>query len=709
MLVELPFIYFPKIKLNKPIFDGFVYFGEPDTDPYTNTSKRIAVTYIGSDGVSNDLVQPLRTSKGGVPIVDGDYVKILIDQDYSMTACGKNNEQIFHIPNSKNFESDETIIEDVFLSDGQTKVFFNKVKTGNLSYYISGNFVDRGKLHENIDYTIAGDNNILLVNSFPAGSVLSAMQNPIEGESDNANTNSNRTKQISDGYTLTDLDSQSILVFDSSTDATINIPDGLTVGCGVIVSNIAQGGVIASFSTDTWRGNDQLIDRSGQLSIIKFKSTVWQSSERGSGSQSPLPPSSGAPVVDPGLPAIPPPSAISDAVVYDWDNSVRVDEVGDFSSSDYGTMMAVSGDGNSIIVGSGKQALPAYKQVSSGNFRPYTWNGIEWVFDTDNYIGDPSVQLEFRYDAGKLNFDGTVCVTNSNSYIYQEPNATPILYAKPKIAVFVKDAGQWPQLPQFLYSPEDHDNTVSTREASFVIGISGSGDWVATSNTETSFQQSISDYNGALYLYKRTSGVYDYKQKIQFINVVELGSSIVISGDDSTMFAVGGDRIYVFSNDSGVWNYRYDFESLGLDNPTSLTANFDGSILAFSDGGNSYIYYGSGDSWALENTVPLSGHVSVNSTGNSALTCTSPTPPPGFGINRVSVWNRNSGVWTEEYFIDYVYGVGLGGYTAWGIWAEMNGTGNSLSVSARLFGEQVNLTDGTHHRGSSSFINAEVL
>ena len=196
MLVELPFIFFPKIKLDKPIFNGFIYFGEPDTDPYTNTFKRIDVKYIGPDGIAKDLVQPLRTSNGGVPIVDGENVKIIIDQDYSMTACGRNNEQIFHIPNSKEFESSRTITEDVFLSNGQVKVFFSKVKTGNLSYYISGNFVDRGRLEEGIDYTVESDNSILLINSFPSGSVLSAMQNAIEGESQAAVTNSNRTKQI---------------------------------------------------------------------------------------------------------------------------------------------------------------------------------------------------------------------------------------------------------------------------------------------------------------------------------------------------------------------------------------------------------------------------------------------------------------------------------------------------------------------------------
>ena len=650
MLVEFAFNFFPKIKLDKPIYDGFIYFGEPDSDPYFNTSKRIDVTYIGDDGLEKDLVQPLRTSKGGVPTVDGEYVKIFISQDYAMTAAGKNNEQILYVPSSKDFESNERITEDVFLSDGQVKVFFNRVQTTDLSYYISGNFVDRGRLDEGIDYTIVGDNNILLTNSFPAGSVLSGMQNAIEGESDTASTNINRTKAISDGYILTNLDSQSILIFNTSIDATINVPDGLTDGCGVIVSNIGQGGVTVAMGTDVLRGNNELVDRSGQISIIKFNDTTWQSSERGTEGPGDQP--LGPPVVDPGLPAISPPAAIPDAIAYDWSNATDTQYKEVNSLDQYGSSIAISGDGLTAVVLAG-----ADRGDITGNGAFYFYDLILGVWTFKQAIIASSGELTALYaNTLKLNNDGTVFVCGNRGYISGTGQSKFYFKAKGIVYTLVNDV--W-QFTQGLEHPDYNESIFTTDEFAKTIVVSGDGDWICVG---APMKSDSSPELGALYFYKRNNGVWDYTQKYQALNLVELGSSLSMSGDGLTLFAAQGiedqtdtGTILVFSNDSDTWNFRAEITVIGgiehgVDTLIPISTNYLGSMVAFG-GEITYVYYGSGSSWAEDDQLTIASsveeNVSINYDGNM-ITRGVQMSGTGGVQGRVDIYTRDSGTWSLD-------------------------------------------------------------
>jgi hypothetical protein len=97
----------------------------------------------------------------------------------------------------------------------------------------------------------------------------------------NAAANATVVKHVTSPYILTQGDNSSILVF-NDVDAVINIPIELSVLFNFKVVNIGTGGVtVFSASGESIKGSNVLGDIDGIMSVIKLKSNIWQSSERG--------------------------------------------------------------------------------------------------------------------------------------------------------------------------------------------------------------------------------------------------------------------------------------------------------------------------------------------------------------------------------------------------------------------------------------------
>lgn len=72
------------------------------------------------------------------------------------------------------------VSESQILVDGQTTVVFGTIDPNVASIYLGGDDVDSGRLFEANDYDIANETTIELINSYPAGAIILAIQ----GESD---------------------------------------------------------------------------------------------------------------------------------------------------------------------------------------------------------------------------------------------------------------------------------------------------------------------------------------------------------------------------------------------------------------------------------------------------------------------------------------------------------------------------------------------
>ena len=80
-IVNLPSMYTPFFGKGKPIVNAKIYIGLPEQDPITNPKQ---ATLLQEDGTEVVAMQPIRTSGGGIPQLNGSPVQINVDGEYSL-------------------------------------------------------------------------------------------------------------------------------------------------------------------------------------------------------------------------------------------------------------------------------------------------------------------------------------------------------------------------------------------------------------------------------------------------------------------------------------------------------------------------------------------------------------------------------------------------------------------------------------------------
>jgi hypothetical protein len=96
--VSLPFGYYPDPTQGRPVFNGSIFIGEPDTDP-TILANQKTIT-IRQEGVDTPSVeQPIFTSAGGVPVFNGSPAEILVEGEYSLAVLNAAESQVYYVAN----------------------------------------------------------------------------------------------------------------------------------------------------------------------------------------------------------------------------------------------------------------------------------------------------------------------------------------------------------------------------------------------------------------------------------------------------------------------------------------------------------------------------------------------------------------------------------------------------------------------------------
>jgi len=94
--------YFPDPTQGRPVFNGFVFVGEPDEDPEIAANQK-QVTLLLQDGSSVDVGQPLRTGAGGVVMYQNSPVRILVDGAFAIKVLNSSSKQVYYVPNNVGF------------------------------------------------------------------------------------------------------------------------------------------------------------------------------------------------------------------------------------------------------------------------------------------------------------------------------------------------------------------------------------------------------------------------------------------------------------------------------------------------------------------------------------------------------------------------------------------------------------------------------
>lgn len=93
--VRLPYDYYPDPTRGRPVYNGFIYVGRPDTDPEI-ASNRLQVTAFQENGSSIPIAQPIRTGAGGVPTLNGSPVQLQVSGEYSIKVLDHLGAQVYY-------------------------------------------------------------------------------------------------------------------------------------------------------------------------------------------------------------------------------------------------------------------------------------------------------------------------------------------------------------------------------------------------------------------------------------------------------------------------------------------------------------------------------------------------------------------------------------------------------------------------------------
>lgn len=92
--IRLSYEYFNDPDISRPIFNGKIYIGVPDQDPKI-VANQLTVTARQEGQVDVPIPQPIRTTAGGNPVLNGNVVELLVDGNYAIEVTDSNDVQKF--------------------------------------------------------------------------------------------------------------------------------------------------------------------------------------------------------------------------------------------------------------------------------------------------------------------------------------------------------------------------------------------------------------------------------------------------------------------------------------------------------------------------------------------------------------------------------------------------------------------------------------
>ncbi len=94
-----PYEYFMDFNQGRPIFNGQIFVGLVGTDPEVQENQK-DVTFSDACDCPEEAVimQPIRTSSGGVPIYNGSPIRLFVEGAYSLKVNDRNGVQVYYSP-----------------------------------------------------------------------------------------------------------------------------------------------------------------------------------------------------------------------------------------------------------------------------------------------------------------------------------------------------------------------------------------------------------------------------------------------------------------------------------------------------------------------------------------------------------------------------------------------------------------------------------
>ncbi len=357
------------------------------------------------------------------------------------------------------------------------------------------------------------------------------------------------------------------------------------------------------------------------------------------------------------------------------------------AADEFGFAVALSSDGNTLVVGAPGEASAATviggnqadnTAASAGAVYVYIRSGTTWVQQA--YIKASNAEAGDQFGISvALSGDGStlaVGATGESSAVNgidgnQADNSAPSAGA---VYVFTRDVvtSVWSQQAYVKAS-----NTGVADNFGSSVALSGDGSTLAVGAIG---EDNSAAESGAVYVYTRSGTTWTQQANVKASNAGALdlfGFSVALSSDGNTL-AVGAPgeasggieadnsapsagAVYVYLRSGTTWTQEAYVKA---SNPG--TGDQFGFAVALSDNGNTLAVGATGEGSALTGVTP--GIVAETTAGNAA---------PGAGA--VYVLTRSAGLWSQQ---AYVKASNTGAVDLFGASVSLSGDGNILAVGA---------------------------
>jgi hypothetical protein len=318
---------------------------------------------------------------------------------------------------------------------------------------------------------------------------------------------------------------------------------------------------------------------------------------------------------------------------------VATDAIG--RSAEQGFSVALSGDGNTAIVGG-----PADNDFFGvGAAWVYTRTGGVWSQQA-KLVGTGAIGAANQGQSVSLSGDGNTAIVGGPCCIPGGGGPTGAAW------VYTRTGAVWSQQAKLVGT----DAIGPSAEQGFSVSLSGDGNTAIVGGPADNYQGITIGAAGAAWVYTRTGGVWSQQAKLVgagAIGAANQGHSVSLSGDGNSAIVGGfGDAgftgaAWVYTRTGGVWSQQAKLVGTDAIGPSA----WQGFSVSLSGDGNTAIVGGPADNSQAPGSFP--------------------------GVGAAWVFTRTGGVWSQEVKL---VGAGVIGPAVQGYSVALSGDGDTAIV-----------------------------
>ena len=323
--------------------------------------------------------------------------------------------------------------------------------------------------------------------------------------------------------------------------------------------------------------------------------------------------------------------------VYGWEHHSDIQA----SIEYFGKAVAITPDGNTIVIGAYRANTPPY----SGRAYVYVRSNSNsaWSLDATLVASDVQYTDNNGYSVA-ISDDGNTVVTgaiNENHFDTGYPSGSAY--------VFVRSGTTWTNQAILVSQERTSDPNWLSGLFGWSVSISGDGDTIAVGEPHArgSF---YSPYTGVVSIFARSGTTWTNQARIQDPNYqynLFLGFSVELSGNGNTIIVgaptngSNNGKVFICTRSGSNWSIQHTISSPSKwEYSRGVSISKNGSLIVIASRDDTYIYTYNGSSWSLQQTLSIGGNwCQLDDNGNKFV----------LGGNETAyIFTRSGSTWSQK-------------------------------------------------------------